>query len=238
MKKRTNPRSFEPALTVYVRPFRYVASKMGPMLRPDETQLDGSVVVENGRPIKDAIWERIRELTENVLTRICTDWSRWSTLYRDPQDGRFWELIYPQSATHGGGAPSLRLVEKSDVDVKYGVNAEDPFGPRRTMGSPLDRDLPREVIAGVRKIFAPTLFDTAQELLKRTVVRLYLDARPRECVRVLLAAIRYSNGNIARMEAALQIARGDWRDLLVSAGLADDDREKILQAEGFEIPPA
>jgi hypothetical protein len=37
-------------------------------------------------------------------------------------------------------------------------------------------------------------------------------------------------------ETALLIARRDWRDLLVSAGLANEGWEKILEDEGYEIP--
>ena len=40
-----------------------------------------------------------------------------------------------------------------------------------------------------------------------------------------------------RFEAALQLSKTDWRDLLVSAGLAGEDWREELSRAGLEVPP-
>jgi hypothetical protein len=40
--------------------------------------------------------------------------------------------------------------------------------------------------------------------------------------RVLLAAVRLSNGDLPRLRQAVELGQRDWRDLLVAAGFADD----------------
>ena len=42
-------------------------------------------------------------------------------LYRDPNDNRLWELIYPQSEMHGGGPPELRNLTFNEARQKYDV---------------------------------------------------------------------------------------------------------------------
>jgi len=46
----------------------------------------------------------------------------WSRLYLDPVDGRYWELIYPQSEIHGGGPPRLAHISADAAKIKYGVD--------------------------------------------------------------------------------------------------------------------
>jgi len=46
---------------------------------------------------------------------------RLGTLYRDPDDGRYWERTYPQSELHGGGPPELRVLATEDARQKYGA---------------------------------------------------------------------------------------------------------------------
>jgi hypothetical protein len=43
-----------------------------------------------------------------------------------------------------------------------------------------------------------------------------------ELERFRFAALKYSNGNLSRLERAVKLAQEDWRDLLVGAGFADD----------------
>ena len=50
------------------------------------------------------------------------DASGWDVLFRDPTDGRLWELIYPQSEPHGGGPPQLRCLTADEARQKYGVH--------------------------------------------------------------------------------------------------------------------
>lgn len=69
----------------------------------------------------DEACERIEKLITKHLERIAVDASGWDTLYRDPQDGRYWELLYLHSEMHGGGPPSLIQVEKDSIKEKYGL---------------------------------------------------------------------------------------------------------------------
>jgi hypothetical protein len=41
--------------------------------------------------------------------------------------------------------------------------------------------------------------------------------------RLHAAAIRFSGGDLGRLDQAIELARIDWRDLLVAAGFADED---------------
>jgi len=89
-------------------------------LTPDEIELRGSWIAESGRVIKDDVAKRIEWLVEHSLRRLTTDSSGWDTLYRDPGDGRLWELIYPLSEMHGGGPPLLRNVSPEVARSRYG----------------------------------------------------------------------------------------------------------------------
>jgi len=57
------------------------------------------------------------------LREIGRDAGGWDILYRDPQDGRYWELIYPRSHMHGGGPPELRCLTPEETEKKYGKTA-------------------------------------------------------------------------------------------------------------------
>ncbi|NCC98721.1 MAG: hypothetical protein EOL95_03325 [Bacteroidia bacterium] len=48
----------------------------------------------------------------------------WEILYKDNSDNRLWELIYPNSEMHGGGAPMLRTIDKESAISKYGVSID------------------------------------------------------------------------------------------------------------------
>jgi len=91
-------------------------------LRADEQRLDGLWELRDGHVVGDAACERIETLITKHLERITTDASGWDTLYRDPQDGRYWELVYLHSEMHGGGPPSLIQVQKSVIKEKYGLD--------------------------------------------------------------------------------------------------------------------
>jgi hypothetical protein len=90
-------------------------------LRPDEVLLDGKLELVDGKVRADAITVRIRALAKGVLTKMGTDPSGWDTLYQDPQDGRYWELTYPQSHMHGGGPPRLTVISHDEAKRKYGI---------------------------------------------------------------------------------------------------------------------
>ncbi|MCW5831288.1 MAG: hypothetical protein KIS78_02375 [Labilithrix sp.] len=89
-------------------------------LRPDEIRLDGEWKMVSGQMVADAVSSRIATLVEKHLEKVAAN--GWDTLYRDPQDGRYWELLYLHSERHGGGPPSLVQVTRDDVKIKYGLN--------------------------------------------------------------------------------------------------------------------
>jgi hypothetical protein len=89
-------------------------------IRSNETELQGKWVLKNGAVTTDDTCRRIDLLTTTHLRNIKTDDTGWNTLYEDPEDGRYWELTYPQSEMHGGGPPSLRTLSKEEAKSRYG----------------------------------------------------------------------------------------------------------------------
>ena len=71
-------------------------------LKPEETILIGKWLEVDGKVVGNEDCERIEELVENYLQLICKDDSGWIKIYKDPIDGRYWKLDYPQSHLHGG----------------------------------------------------------------------------------------------------------------------------------------
>ena len=90
-------------------------------LRPDETELWGQWLDTGNRIEDDAIGSRIRWLAAERLERVAVDATGWRTLYRDPRDGRLWELSYPNSHLHGGGPPRLAVVAPAEAAAQYGA---------------------------------------------------------------------------------------------------------------------
>jgi hypothetical protein len=90
-------------------------------LEPDETDLLGTWVDSKVRVTADAVTDRIEFLVSHCLEEIAVDTTGWETLYRDPQDGRYWELTYPQGEIHGGGPPRLRHLPAEEAKGKYKV---------------------------------------------------------------------------------------------------------------------
>jgi hypothetical protein len=85
-----------------------------------ESDLLGSWVVVEGKVTADPTAERIEALIYEGLEKIAVDATGWETLYRDPDDGRYWELTYPQSEMHGGGPPRLTCLSPERARAKYG----------------------------------------------------------------------------------------------------------------------
>ena len=88
-------------------------------LQPNESQLTGKWLESNGIVTGDQITERIIWLINERLQRIARDGANWTALFRDPADGRLWELSYPNSEWHGGGPPKLAIILPDDAAEKY-----------------------------------------------------------------------------------------------------------------------
>ena len=87
---------------------------------PTETLLTGKWLLKDGRLVADEVCNRISELTTCHLRELSRDPSGWDVLYRDPDDGRLWELVFPESDLHGGGPPELRHIFTEQAKEKYG----------------------------------------------------------------------------------------------------------------------
>jgi hypothetical protein len=88
-----------------------------------ETILTGSWIYEDKTMRGDAICERIKWLIEKHFqkNRDSPTSGCWEILYRDPDDGRYWERTYPQGEMHGGGPPQLRFLTDHEAKDKYGL---------------------------------------------------------------------------------------------------------------------
>ncbi len=92
------------------------------MINPTETRITGKWIVIDGHVQSDEAEQRIRELISTYLRYLSTDNSGWEKLYRDPADGRYWELTFPNGALQAGGPPELRCIDKNDALAKYTLN--------------------------------------------------------------------------------------------------------------------
>jgi hypothetical protein len=92
-------------------------------LRPDETDLVGRWISENGQVQADDVCKRIEALTANQLKKIAVskEWGAWETLFQDPDDQLFWERTYPQGDTQGGGPPRLTVLSPERANSKYSI---------------------------------------------------------------------------------------------------------------------
>ncbi len=88
-------------------------------IEPNEILLKGNWVFKDGSMTNDSISQRIEKLTSEYLIEVGEDDSGWNKLYRDPEDNRYWELTYPESEAHGGGAPQLEFLSDRQVKSKY-----------------------------------------------------------------------------------------------------------------------
>jgi hypothetical protein len=94
-------------------------------LAPSDIDLVGTWKLSGESIVPDATSRRLDRLVKEHLAKLGNDPSGWDTLYRDPEDGRFWELTYPQSDSEDGGPPRLTCLPAEEARKKYGsvVNA-------------------------------------------------------------------------------------------------------------------
>jgi len=90
-------------------------------LTPQETDLVGTWQMKHDTLVADPTCNRIEWLISEHLVRLASDFSGWVELYRDPDDGRLWELTWPQSELHGGGPPRLSCLTIEAARNKYGA---------------------------------------------------------------------------------------------------------------------
>ncbi|WP_226946839.1 Imm27 family immunity protein [Rhizorhabdus phycosphaerae] len=69
--------------------------------------------------VADAICDRIYWLVHTQLEAVAAREAGWTTLYRDPRDGRLWEHSYPKSEMHGGGPPMLQFIDETAFTDRY-----------------------------------------------------------------------------------------------------------------------
>ena len=90
-------------------------------LTPRDTDLVGQWQMKKDAIVADPTCGRIEWLIANHLVQLAADPSGWGELYRDPDDGRLWELTWPQSEMHGGGPPRLTCMTIAAARSKYGA---------------------------------------------------------------------------------------------------------------------
>jgi hypothetical protein len=89
-------------------------------INKEETKIVGHWIFDGSKMTTDEACKRIESLVAGYLIKITTD-GGWDILYQDPEDKRYWELIYPNSEMHGGGPPSLILLSEVQVKEKYHI---------------------------------------------------------------------------------------------------------------------
>lgn len=92
-------------------------------LTPQDTDLVGQWLMKKDAIVADPACARIEWLIANQLVLLGADASGWDELYRDPDDGRLWELTWPQSEMQGGGPPRLTCITIEAARSKYGETA-------------------------------------------------------------------------------------------------------------------
>lgn len=93
-------------------------------LKSNEIELQGHWNLVGSLMKADKVCERIESLISTYLIKISKDKSGWNTLYQDPEDKRYWELTYPNSEEHGGGAPLLKNISLQETKKKYIIRDE------------------------------------------------------------------------------------------------------------------
>jgi hypothetical protein len=92
-------------------------------LTSQDSDLVGQWMMKKDAVVADPTCARIEWLISNCLVQLGADSSGWDELYRDPDDGRLWELTWPQSEMHGGGPPRLTCLASDVAQRKYGTIA-------------------------------------------------------------------------------------------------------------------
>ena len=84
-----------------------------------EFEIAGGFERRGGQLKPNANSLRIAELRCRLLQKIAASAEHFSVLYRDPNDGRYWELFSQNPEGHGGGSKSLVFISDNEAKVKY-----------------------------------------------------------------------------------------------------------------------
>ena len=91
-------------------------------LRADEDLLSGSWTEPGAGSVHDDVDRRILWLVSRRLTLLEVAEGGWRQLYRDPRDGRLWELSFPHGSLHGGGPRRLARITREEAIAAYGAD--------------------------------------------------------------------------------------------------------------------
>lgn len=80
----------------------------------------------DGVAVPDDVDRRIFWLVTRRLERRGIAEGGWEQLYRDPRDGRWWELTFPQGSLFGGGPRQLTEIARELAEAKYGSLRDRP----------------------------------------------------------------------------------------------------------------
>lgn len=92
---------------------------MATKIFPSESEITGGWSVDSGRVKADQAAQRIDDLVNGHLVEVARSDDGWSVLYKEPDDNRYWELTYPESTSHGGGAPRLVGISADEAKARY-----------------------------------------------------------------------------------------------------------------------
>jgi hypothetical protein len=88
-------------------------------IKPEETLLRGYWIDLGSSVVPDANWDRISRLTAEYLELMASSSDGMDLLYRDPADGRLWELTRIAPEMRDGGPPLLAVVDPVRAAEKY-----------------------------------------------------------------------------------------------------------------------
>jgi hypothetical protein len=88
-------------------------------LKHEETELRGFWIDLGSSMVPDASWDRIDYLTKESLELVETLADGAASLYRDPADGRLWELTKVAPQMKDGGPPRLTVIEAGEAAKKF-----------------------------------------------------------------------------------------------------------------------
>ena len=90
-------------------------------LKPEETEVQGYWIDIGSAVTPDSGWERIVRLTGDSLQLLATGNDGRELLYRDPADGRLWELV-PVAPQIPAGPSRLRVISPALAEKKYVIS--------------------------------------------------------------------------------------------------------------------